>query len=50
MHKPKINTDKAKKKNKAKRKWSIYRDEKSIGHKTINGRGIVGRLIDKHNG
>jgi len=31
--------------NKAKQKASLYRDSKSKTHKTLNGTGVIGKLI-----
>lgn len=45
IYQPNVNTDAAKRTRKAKLRWSVYRDEKSAGHKTRGGVGEVGRLI-----
>lgn len=48
-YKPNVEIDKAAKPKKAGRLWSIYRDKKSIGHKTRNGVGLVGQIREHKN-
>lgn len=43
---PKAPPSKHKKRDKAKARWTFYRDDKSAMHRTINGKGIIARLTD----
>jgi len=43
--KPNVKTNKAKKPGRAKRLFTWYKDGKSVGHTTIGGVGLVGRLM-----
>ena len=44
---PNIDINMDKRYNKAKKRNTLYRDEKSKPHRTINGKGIIAKLYNK---